>query len=115
MRPQTTKVSTGIRNSTTQDGAGYSSRCSANAASQLAENVYSDDDLPIRRLPQCLIIGVRKGGTRALLEFLNLHPDVQAERSEVHFFDRDNRYKRGLDWYRHQMRASHTGWQACDY
>lgn len=109
--PQTTTVSARLQNFTKQDGAGYSTRCSANVSAQLAENVYSDKDLPVRRLPQCLIVGVRKGGTRALLEFLNLHPDVQAERSEVHFFDNDNRYNRGLDWYRRQMRASHQGRQ----
>ena len=30
-----------------------------------------------RRFPHSIIVGVRKGGTRALLEFLNLHPSVQ--------------------------------------
>ncbi|KAL2101659.1 hypothetical protein ACEWY4_003420 [Coilia grayii] len=54
-----------------------------------------------RRLPQALIIGVKKGGTRALLEFLRLHPDVRAAGSEPHFFDRH--YDRGLDWYRSLM------------
>ncbi|KAL6094802.1 uncharacterized protein ACO6RY_16138 [Pungitius sinensis] len=54
-----------------------------------------------RRLPQALIIGVKKGGTRALLEFLRLHPDVRAVGSEPHFFDRH--YSRGLDWYRSMM------------
>lgn len=56
-----------------------------------------------RRLPQCLIIGVRKGGTRALLEFLNLHPAVQKASDEVHFFDDDEKYRQGLEWYRSQM------------
>jgi len=51
-----------------------------------------------RRLPHALIIGVKKGGTRALLEFLRLHPDVRALGSEPHFFDRH--YARGLTWYR---------------
>lgn len=58
------------------------------------------------RLPHCLIIGVRKGGTRALLEFLNLHPDINAVRQEMHFFDDEKRYTRGLDWYRHRMKPS---------
>lgn len=62
-----------------------------------------------RRLPQALIIGVKKGGTRALLEFLRLHPDIRALGSEPHFFDRH--YARGLDWYRyaritHRIRLS---------
>jgi len=113
-KPPSTAVTTGLQNSTKQDAAGVSSRCPVSAATQLVENVYSDDELPVRRLPQCLIIGVRKGGTRALLEFLNLHPDVQAERREVHFFDNDNRYRRGLDWYRRQMRASHRGLRCSD-
>ncbi|KAF7705061.1 heparan sulfate (glucosamine) 3-O-sulfotransferase 3-like [Silurus meridionalis] len=54
-----------------------------------------------RRLPHALIIGVKKGGTRALLEFLRLHPDVRALGSEPHFFDRH--YARGLTWYRSMM------------
>jgi len=51
-----------------------------------------------RKLPEALIIGVKKGGTRALLEFIRVHPDVRAAGSEVHFFDRF--YKRGFEWYR---------------
>ncbi len=56
-----------------------------------------------RRLPKCIIIGVRKCGTRALLEFLNIHPSVQKATDEVHFFDDDSKYKLGLEWYRSQM------------
>uniref|UniRef100_A0A8C6V4M3 Sulfotransferase n=1 Tax=Neogobius melanostomus TaxID=47308 RepID=A0A8C6V4M3_9GOBI len=59
------------------------------------------DYTAVRRLPQALIIGVKKGGTRALLEFLRLHPDIRALGSEAHFFDRH--YARGLDWYRTMM------------
>nr|XP_023472372.1 heparan sulfate glucosamine 3-O-sulfotransferase 6 isoform X2 [Equus caballus] len=49
-----------------------------------------------RRFPQALIVGVKKGGTRALLEFLRLHPDVRALGSEPHFFD-SNLMPRTLD------------------
>ncbi|XP_024082016.1 heparan sulfate glucosamine 3-O-sulfotransferase 3B1 isoform X2 [Cimex lectularius] len=56
---------------------------------------------PIRRLPDALVIGVKKSGTRALLEFLRLHPDVRAAGSEVHFFDRY--YLKGFNWYRKKM------------
>lgn len=59
-----------------------------------------------RRLPRLLIIGVRKGGTRALLEMLNLHPDIAMSTVEVHFFDKFDNYQRGLDWYRSQMPLS---------
>jgi [heparan sulfate]-glucosamine 3-sulfotransferase 3 len=41
---------------------------------------------------------VKKGGTRALLEFLRVHPDVRAVGAEPHFFDRS--YDKGLAWYR---------------
>ena len=56
-----------------------------------------------RRLPQCIIIGVRKAGTRALLQFLDLHPAIAAQKQEMHFFDDDEHYARGLAWYRKRM------------
>ncbi|XP_049866907.1 heparan sulfate glucosamine 3-O-sulfotransferase 5 [Pectinophora gossypiella] len=64
---------------------------------------------PMRRLPQALIIGVRKCGTRALLEMLYLHPMVQKASGEVHFFDRDENYALGLEWYRSKMPLSFKG------
>ncbi|XP_024242125.1 heparan sulfate glucosamine 3-O-sulfotransferase 6-like [Oncorhynchus tshawytscha] len=67
----------------------------------LETNNSVKDLMATRRLPQALIIGVKKGGTRALLEFLRLHPDIRALGSEPHFFDRH--YARGLDWYRSMM------------
>ncbi|XP_003745786.2 heparan sulfate glucosamine 3-O-sulfotransferase 5 [Galendromus occidentalis] len=60
----------------------------------------------VKRLPQCIIIGARKGGTRALLEFLNLHPGIEKATDEVHFFDDDTKYRMGLDWYRTRMPPS---------
>lgn len=54
---------------------------------------------PSRQLPTALIIGVKKGGTRALLEFLRLHPAIRAAGSEVHFFD--HHYVKGFHWYRY--------------
>lgn len=58
---------------------------------------------------QSLIIGVRKCGTRALLEMLYLHPSIQKAGGEVHFFDRDENYLKGLDWYRKKMPHSFRG------
>ncbi|XP_055973872.1 heparan sulfate glucosamine 3-O-sulfotransferase 3B1-like [Sorex fumeus] len=60
-----------------------------------------------KRLPQAIIVGVKKGGTRALLEFLRVHPDVRAAGAEPHFFDRS--YDRGLAWYRDLMPRSLDG------
>ncbi|KAJ7992460.1 hypothetical protein DPEC_G00278780 [Dallia pectoralis] len=54
-----------------------------------------------KKLPGALIVGVKKGGTRAVLEFIRIHPDVRALGTEPHFFDRH--YDRGLNWYRGLM------------
>jgi len=62
-----------------------------------------------KRLPNAIIIGVKKGGTRALLEILKIHPSIRASSSEVHFFDRDENYEQGLEWYRQQMPTSLPG------
>jgi len=51
-----------------------------------------------KKLPNALIVGVKKGGTRAVLEFIRIHPDVRALGTEPHFFDRN--YDKGLEWYR---------------
>jgi len=64
-----------------------------------AVDVGADRDANLRRrCPQVIIIGAKKAGTRALLEFLRIHPDVRAVGREVHFFDKN--YHRGFEWYR---------------
>ncbi|KAK2190723.1 hypothetical protein NP493_73g05081 [Ridgeia piscesae] len=57
-----------------------------------------------RRLPQCIIIGVMKCGTSALISFMNLHPDVATAPGESNYFN--NYYNRTLEWYRSQMPLS---------
>lgn len=59
-----------------------------------------------KRLPQVIIVGARKSGTRALLRFIQLNPAVKSAASEVHFFDRQQNFRRGLAWYRDQMPAT---------
>lgn len=61
-----------------------------------ATGAYNGTEM--KKLPQAIIIGVKKGGTRALLEFLRVHPDIRAVGAEPHFFDRN--YDKGLEWYR---------------
>ncbi|KAG7254830.1 hypothetical protein CRUP_021493 [Coryphaenoides rupestris] len=63
----------------------------------------TSSDYGEKKLPQAIIIGVKKGGTRALLEALRVHPDVRAVGNEPHFFDRN--YEKGLDWYRALRKA----------
>lgn len=40
---------------------------------------------------------------------LNLHPRIQKAAGEVHFFDRDENYIKGLEWYRKKMPHSFRG------
>ena len=40
------------------------------------ETIENVDDERTKRLPDTLIYGVRKGGTRALLEFLDINPKI---------------------------------------
>ena len=52
-------------------------------------------------LPGAVIFGTKKGGTRALLEFLNMHSQIKRAKNEVHYYDKT--FSRGLDWYIRQM------------
>ena len=61
----------------------------------------SVSDIPKPGLPNCIIIGVKKGGTRALLTYLDMHPDIAVSHKVTHFFDHN--YSKGLDWYRKEV------------
>jgi len=61
-----------------------------------------------RGLPDFLIIGAQKSATCTLYFNLNRHPDLhlvgtEDGLNEVHFFDRDENWERGVDWYRGQF------------
>ncbi len=59
------------------------------------------------RLPDFLIIGAAKCGTTTLFHKLGQHPDISmASMKEPEFFSRDERYERGLDWYRSLFAAA---------
>ena len=60
-----------------------------------------------QRKPDFIIIGAKKGGTRALIEFLKLHPSIKAAGPEIHYFD--NHYEEGLEWYISRMPAVEAG------
>lgn len=55
-------------------------------------------------LPNAMIIGVQKGGTTSLHNLLDRHDDIYFPKSpvpqEIHFFDLDENYAKGIDWYR---------------
>lgn len=72
-----------------------------NSEVRVFNNISIANNFGSKKFPQAIIIGVKKGGTRALLEFLRIHPDVRAVGAEPHFFDRF--YDKGLEWYRNLM------------
>lgn len=84
-----------------------SQRAGAKLANYSVLEATLGGERPRRRLPQAIIIGVKKGGTRAVLEYLRLHPQVRAAGPEPHFFDKH--YHRGFAWYRSQMPESVRG------
>ena len=60
------------------------------------------------RLPDFLIIGAQKCGTTAAMSHLGRHPHVgfnatQGDNREVHFFDREDRWAAGVEWYLRQF------------
>jgi hypothetical protein len=62
------------------------------------------------KLPSAVIIGVKKSGTYALLRYLSLNSQIKpalkinnCNLNEIHYFDQDENYYRGLDWYKKQM------------
>ena len=62
-----------------------------------------------RKLPGAIIIGVKKGGTRALLNMLKIHPSIQTVSGEPHFFDKNSTYEKGLQWYKERMPITGRG------
>ena len=58
-----------------------------------------------QHLPDVIIPGVMKSGTRATLNFLENHPDIKIARKEQNFFNNDKWYnsKDGMDIYRSHM------------
>ena len=62
---------------------------------------------PVKRFPTCIVFGVSKCGTKAVIEYLKLHPHVVAPRSEINFFNNETlQREHGLDWYIQQMPPS---------
>jgi hypothetical protein len=50
-------------------------------------------------LPDFLIIGAQKSGTTWLADQLSRHPLVFMAPEEIHFFDKQHNYRRGVEWY----------------
>lgn len=59
-----------------------------------------------RRLPSCIIIGTPKSGTKALIEFIGAHPNVEIAQGEAKFFNRNDNYYKGYEHYLKKMPLS---------
>ena len=62
-----------------------------------------------KRLPNCIIIGVTKGGTMALLEYLSEHPQIVRNKDVFEYSFFSHNYDKGLEWYRERMPYSLMG------
>lgn len=56
--------------------------------------------------PDFMIIGAMKCGTTSLFNYLNEHPDIHTLKhvpKEIHFFDEQMNYQKGIGWYLNQF------------
>jgi hypothetical protein len=59
------------------------------------------------KLPNFLCIGAQKAGTTLLYEILKQHPQIFLPQiKEVHFFDIDENFCRGIEWYKEHFSGS---------
>ena len=65
-----------------------------------------------KRLPDAIIIGVKKCGTTTLGKFLNYHPSIVAT-GEVSFFENYKKYLKGEEYYINQMPYARYPTQTC--
>lgn len=60
------------------------------------------------KYPEGILIGVRKGGTGPLAQFLGLNPKIRPTPGEMKFFNSNNTFRKGENWYIHQMPVVHS-------
>lgn len=55
-------------------------------------------------LPNFICPGAQKSGTTTLYHILKNHPDVYlSDKKEIHYFDKNENYRKGLKWYLSQF------------
>ena len=55
-----------------------------------------------------IIVGAMKSGTTSLGFHLRRHGQICIPRGEVHFFDNERHFEKGLAWYERQLRRHRT-------
>lgn len=57
-----------------------------------------------QRYPDAIILGVQKAATSSLFYYLNDFPNIKgAKNKEIHYFDYDYNYCKGVEWYKKQF------------
>jgi hypothetical protein len=81
-------------------------RAHARRAAKKASRLYTVPTIPMRRLPDFLIIGTQRGGTTSLYRYLEKHPSVLPTvlNKGVHYFDTN--FDKGPTWYRSHFPTS---------
>ena len=62
-----------------------------------------------KRFPACIVIGIRKCGTKELIQFLHLHPHVELYHQksfEMSYFIDDTLFGKGETWFRNELPCS---------
>ena len=53
--------------------------------------------------PSYIIIGVQKSATTSAIVYLNQHPKIFCNWGELHFFDDNEKYRNGIQWYENKL------------
>ncbi len=57
-------------------------------------------------LPNFLVVGAMKAGTSTLAHYLRQHPQIYMPKIELHFFDKEGNFEKGVDWYKEQFQQA---------
>ncbi len=68
---------------------------------EAAPPASQEQDEPKGALPEFIVIGAMRCGTSQFYDLLTQHPNVRkAAAKELHYFDRPERFEKGIEWYR---------------
>ncbi|HLG02698.1 MAG TPA: sulfotransferase [Bacteroidia bacterium] len=59
-------------------------------------------------LPIFIIVGAMKSGTTTLHQLIVHHPNIAIAANELHFFDREKNFQKGLEWYYSKLSETAT-------
>ena len=62
-------------------------------------------------LPNFLIVGAMKAGTSSLADMISEHPDIYVAPEELHFFNHEQEFSKGLAHYSRHFRHSSKAWK----